>query len=268
VERPITVEGVLSLEPGSDAEKGYQDFLTYGASFTSPPGAYAGKVDAPGGLGGPLEGAAVSVWSLPEVGENPDLYLQVLDPDGKVLSGVNMRRVARSQGSGGLRVVLEEEHQIFSLEDRYRLDDATGTRTLRFGDLVGEPVDAVAKALTFVSHCHPPNTGRLSIRHTPPEKGVADPNIGFLHEGPARQHVERMLSLVGMLVAFQKHSPTVITVQTSTPCPPGRSGAGGSPTPCCAGRRLSAPTPKARPSSSSSAPAWRWRGGRSPSKCR
>jgi hypothetical protein len=212
VERPITVEGVLSLEPGSDAEKAYQDFLTYGASFTSPPGAYEGTIDAPGGLGGPLDGAAISVWSLPEVGENPDLHLQVLDPDGHVLSGVHMRRVARSQGSDGLRVVLEEEHQIFSLEDRYRLDYSTGTRTLRFGDLVGKPVDAVAKALTFVSHCHPPNIGRLSIRHTPPEKGVADPNIGFLHEGAARQHVERMLSLVGMLVGFQKHSTTVITV--------------------------------------------------------
>ncbi len=210
--RPVTVEGTLHLEPGSDAAKAYQDFITYGAPFTSPAGAYYGEIDAPGGLGGPLDGAAISVWSLLDIGDNPELYLEVLDPEETVLGGVNLNRVDRSRGTGGARVVLEEEHQVFSLEDRYKLDDRTGTRTLRFGDIVGKPVTAVMKALTFVSHCHPPNHGRLSIRHTPPGQGVADPNIGVLREEESRAHVERMVNLVGMLVGFQEQSSAVITV--------------------------------------------------------
>jgi hypothetical protein len=211
-ERPITVEGHLRLEPGSAAEKAYRDFLTYGAPFTSPAGAYYGEMDAPGGLGGPLEGATMSVGSVLDIGDNPQLYLEVLDSDGKVLGGVNLNRVDRSQGTGGVRVVLEEEHQVFSLKDRYKIDEGTGTRTLRFGDIVGKPVTAVAKAMTFISHCHPPNTGRLSIRHTPPEKGFADPNLGVLSDEEARAHVERIVKLVGMLVAFQERSSAVITV--------------------------------------------------------
>lgn len=211
-ERPVTVEGTLRLEPGSDAQEEYRDFLTYGAPFTSPVGAYDGEIEAPGGLGGPLKGAMVSMGSVREIGDNPQLHLEVLTPDGKVLGGVNLNRVERSQGRGGVRVVLEEEHQVFTVEDRYNLDDLTGTRSLRFGDIVGKPVTAVARVLTFVSHCHPPNIGRLSIRHTPPESGVADPNIGLLHDEEARAHVERLVKLVGMLADFQNCSSTVVAV--------------------------------------------------------
>ncbi len=210
-ERPVTVDGALRLKPGSEAEKAYQDFLTYGAPFTSPAGAYYGQIDAPGGLGGPLEGATVSIGSVLEIGDNPQLHLEVLGSDGKVLGGVNLNRLERSQGAGGVRIILEEGHRVFTLEDRYNLDDRTGTRSLRFGDIVGTPVTAVAQALTFVSHCHPPNAGRLSIRHTPPERGVADPNIGVLHDEEARAHVGRMVKLARMLVAFQERSSTVIT---------------------------------------------------------
>jgi hypothetical protein len=211
LERPVTVEGELRLDPGSDAEKAYQDFLTYGAPFTSPAGAYYGQIDAPGGLGGPLEGAGISVWSLLEVGDNPELYQEVLDPEGKVLGGVNLNRVDRSQGAGGWRVVLEEEHKVFSLEDWYKLDDLTGKRTFRLGDIVGMPVAVVAPALTFVAHCHPPNVRRLSIRHTPPEKGSTDAAVMLAPE-ELRTRIERMAKLIGMLAAFQEQASTVIAV--------------------------------------------------------
>ena len=210
-ERPITVEGHVRLEPGSDAEKAYQDFLTYGAPFTSPADTYYGQIDAPGGLGGPLEGAGISVWSLLEVGDNPELYQEVLDPEGKVLGGVNLNRIDRSQGAGGWRVVLEEEHKVFSLEDWYKLDDLTGKRTFRLGDIVGEPVAVVAPALTFVAHCHPPNVRRLSIRHTPPEKGSTDAAVMLAPE-ELRTRIERMAGLISMLAAFQQQASSVIAV--------------------------------------------------------
>ena len=40
------------------------DFVTYGAPFTSPVGAFHGEMDAPGGLGGSLEGATMFIGSV------------------------------------------------------------------------------------------------------------------------------------------------------------------------------------------------------------
>lgn len=211
-ERPITINGVLQLEPGSDAEQAYRDFLTYGAPFTSPAGAYHGEIDAPGGLGRPLHDATVSVSSTLDIGDNAQLYLEVLDPNGVVLGGVNLNRVDRSHGEGGVRTVLEEEHHVFTLEDRYNLTVGPSTRRLRLGDFTGRPVTAVAEALTFLSHCRPPNTGRLSVRHTPPEKGVLDPNIGVLHDDTEREYIASLAELIRMLAAFQQHTAAIITV--------------------------------------------------------
>lgn len=211
-ERPITIDGVLHLEPGSDAEQAYRDFLAYGAPFVSPAGAYHGEVDAPGGLGRPLQDATISISSTLDIGDNAQLYLEVLDPNGTVLGSVNINRIDRTQGAGGVRIVLEEEHQVFTLDDRYNLSDGPSTRRLELRNVTGKPVALVAEALTFLLHCRPPNIGRLSARHTPPEKGAPDPNIGVLHDGEVREYIASLAGLVRMLAAFQQHSATIITV--------------------------------------------------------
>jgi hypothetical protein len=221
-ERPITISGELHLEPGSVAEDSYHEFTKFGAPFTSGEGAFAGEVDAPGGLGGPLEGATISISGILEIGDNPELFLEVLNPEGVVLAGVNLNRIERSQGQAGVRVVLEEENRVFTLEDRYNLADLTGCRTLRFGEIEGKPVSAVAAAVDFLTHCSPPNIGRLSIRHTPPELGRPDANIGLLQEDEPRQHVMQFAKLLGLFSTLQKASSTVITVPDFDDLPPGQ----------------------------------------------
>jgi len=89
-ERPITIRGRLLIEPGSDSERAFNDFVTYGTPFTSPWGAYSGNVDAP--LGGPFAGARVAVGSVAgiDLGDNPELHMEVLDLTWLTIGGSAM----------------------------------------------------------------------------------------------------------------------------------------------------------------------------------
>lgn len=211
-ERPITVEGVLAVEPGSEFEEAFRDFVTYGAGFTSPEGAYEGEVDAPGGLGGRLVGARMTAQPSPDLGDGRELHLEVLDPDGAVLGAVDLDRIERSRGQEGVRVVLEEVHKVFKFEDKVNVVDQRMTRTLHFGATIGKPVAAVQPALSFLSHCHEPNKGRLSIRHTPAHLGATDNSIAILVDDGDRREFTVLARQIGTLVALQQHTSTLITV--------------------------------------------------------
>ncbi|WP_112236844.1 hypothetical protein [Kribbella monticola] len=211
-ERPITIDGELTLKSESDAAAAHQDMVSYGTPFTSPAGAFNGEIDAPGGLGGPLKDATIRISGvLNDLGDNPEIYVEMMNPAGEVLAAVNLNRVERSQGVDGVRVVLEEENRVFILEDRYKLADRSGSRKLSFGDVIGLPVAAVAKALDFVLHCHAPNVGRMSVRHTPPAKGITDKNFGLLDDETVRDHIQRMYKIATLLARLQTHSSSIIT---------------------------------------------------------
>jgi hypothetical protein len=222
-ERPITITGKFVVESGSDFEKTIRDFFSYGAPFTSPPGVYQGEVDAPGGLGGSLDRATVTTLPVADdLGHNPELHLEVLDPDGTVLAAVDVDRVDRSQGKDGVRVVLEELHHVFTIEDRYNLTEERAIRSVRFGDFTGEPVGPVRSALHFVSHCQPPNVGRLSARHTPPELGVLDKNLGFEWSEEMQQTLTSTINALDSLAVIQRHTSTPIRVPDFGALPPGQ----------------------------------------------
>lgn len=222
-ERPITVTGKFVVESGSDFEKTLRDFVSYGAPFTSPQGAYQGEIDAPGGLGGSLDRATVTTLPVTDdLGHNPELHLEVLDPNGTVLAAVDVDRVDLSQGTDGIRVVLEELHHVFTIEDRYNLTEKTAKRSMRFGDFTGAPVGAVRSALHFLSHCRPPNVGRLSVRHTPPELGVSDTNLGFEWSAETLQALTGMVNAVDSLAVIQRHTSTPIRVPAFDDLPPGQ----------------------------------------------
>lgn len=213
-ERTITVRGRFIADRGSDFESALRDFFSYGASFTSPEGVFEGEIDAPGGLGGRIERARVTTGPVDDnLGDNPQLHLEVLDPDGTVLAGADVDRVDRSHGEDGVRVLLEEVHHVFEVEDRYDLNTNTATRNLRFGDFTGQPVIAVHSALAFVSHCHAPNVVRVGFRHTPPERGQIDPNWGFAPPPEdMQQALQDMVSTIDALALIQQHTPTPIRV--------------------------------------------------------
>jgi len=222
-ERPITVNGQFVTEPGSDIEAAYRDFISFGTPFTSPEGAYRIEVDAPGGLGGLVERATVMTSPITEdVGDNPQLHLQVLAPNGTVLADADVDRTVRSQGQDGLRVVLEETHRVFSIEDRYNFTTETITRTMHRGDFTGQPASAVRPALEFLLHCHSPNQGRMSIRHTPPGLGTTDPTLGFKWPEETQRTVTNIFNAVDSLAVIQRHTATVIRVPDFAAIPPGQ----------------------------------------------
>ncbi|WP_067641668.1 hypothetical protein, partial [Actinomadura latina] len=213
-ERPITISGSFTVAPGSGFGETLRDFFGYGTPFTSPQGAYQGQVTAPGGVGGPVKNATVTIAPVAggDLGEDSGLHLEVIDAGGNTVAEVDLDRIDRSQGSDGARVVLREEHGTFIFEDRYNLSGGSGTRSVRLGDFTGQPVDPVLGALRFLQACRPGNTGRVSRRNTPPELGLSDPNLGFSWPVQWQQELAGLVELLDALSVIQRHTSRRIVV--------------------------------------------------------
>lgn len=206
-ERPITITGSLEVTGSSDDESAaFADFRDYGAPFISAPGAFTGHIDAPGGLGGPINGATLAAYPHVHVGRHPDLRLEVLGPSGEVLDSVVVRRIQRTTGQRGVMVRLEEQNQIFSIDDRFDLTGMVEKRTLWFEDITGKPVDAVQRVYSFLAHCRAPNIGRFSLLHTPAV------NPGRFRWGRPSGWVRATWASLVPAVTKDRHSLSVIVV--------------------------------------------------------
>jgi hypothetical protein len=211
-ERPITLTGQFTVERDGEFHAALDDSAAFGTPFTSPPGAFEGNLDAPGGPGGPLPPGRI--WSLPidQASANRELHVQVLDPAGTTIAAVDVDRVERSQGAEGMRWVLEEVHHVFRIEDRYRPATSKLSRSLTFGDFTGQPVAGVLEALRFVNACRSPNAGRVSVRHTPPERGEIDPSWAFDPPEDVRRELAGWIRRIGVLATIQQHTSVLIRV--------------------------------------------------------
>lgn len=208
----------------SDFEKTFRDFISYGTPFTSPEDAYQVEITAPGGLSGRIDRATVVLFpAADEVGDNPQLHLEILAPDGTVLAAADVDRTDRSRGEDGIWVALEEVHHVFTIEGRYNLSSMGTTRTMRLGDLTGQPVNAVRPALEFIRHCQPPNTGRTSVRYTPPELGTTDLTLGFNWPEEATRTLTSLFDAIDSLAVIQRHTSAVIRVPDLAAIPPGQA---------------------------------------------
>ncbi|GLZ00783.1 hypothetical protein [Actinoplanes sp. NBRC 103695] len=218
-ERPITITGQLAADNDSTFAEDLRDSAAFGTPFTSPAGAFTGEIDAPGGLGGPLANAQIMSLPIDDLGANPQLHVQIIDPAGTVLSTADLDRTDRSQGTDGVRVVLQEVHHVFQVEDRYRLPAASLKRTFRLADpanLVGEPPAAVLAALQFLNVCRTPNTARASVRHTPPERGTIDRAWILDLPDEWQKKIDFLTEAIGALATIQQHTSTPIRVPDLT----------------------------------------------------
>lgn len=211
--QPITISGSIRVEPDTELARDWEAFVTYGAPFTAPEGVFTGEIVAPGELGGPLENAIVKTGPTADadLGENPEMHVDLLDPDGHVLASAEVDRVERSQGiGGGIRVVLREVHGMFELEERWNLKAMTESRHLRVSEFAGLPVGVSLDGVRFLSGLHAPNRIRLSPRHAPPERGVIDAHVGFDWDESQLQALEATRRILETLTQLQAHTSTVI----------------------------------------------------------
>jgi hypothetical protein len=219
--RPVTISGTFVAKAGSEFEEDLRGFLDFGAPFTSPIGAYNGEIDAPGGLGGKIVDALVR--TLPagdDLGDNPDLLVEIVNPDGEVVASADITRIERSDGRKGRRVVFEEANGAFSLEERASLEERTAIRTLSLGAVAGRPVQVALRAIDFLLACVSPNVARISVRHTPPELGASDPSWNFLDGDPdLTSTLTRERRAVSALVEIQRQLSRPIAVPDLTETP-------------------------------------------------
>jgi len=220
IERPITVSGTISAGGDPAAEADMKAFVEYGTPFNSAENATEFTVDAPGGLGvGPLKGT-MSMMSLPDVGQDKDISVDILSPEGIVLATVELTRTERTTGTRGKRVVLHESHNVFTLEQQWDGDLRSLNRRLAFGSFAGQPVSAVASALSFLSNCVEPNSGRMYLRHTPPEIGVTDPSWALPMNSEFKGTLKALQHICMLLQAIQTHSRQLVRFPSSRFCTP------------------------------------------------
>lgn len=215
-ERPITINGHLDVSKDPEFAEAVKEFFEFGAPFKSPAGAFSGVIDAPGGLGGELQGAFVqtSPVSDTDLGDNPALTLQVLSPDGQVLAHVEVDRTDRSQGSAGVRTVLTEVNEVLEIIARFDLQKKSAKLTLTLGDIEGKPVAEVLPGVKFLGAFHAPNSYRILPRHTPERFGSTEeiPTGG-------EEQASRMREIANVLRALntiQQYVSTPVVVPPGT----------------------------------------------------
>ena len=113
-----------------------------------------------------------------DLGEDPDLILEIRSPDGETIAQTEVTRIERSEGSKGLRVVLRQKNGVFTIEDRY-VSLEEGSRQLRFDDYANQPAHTVRDALVFISSTAPPNIVTVRRKGAPARGASTDPNWGF-----------------------------------------------------------------------------------------
>lgn len=211
-ERPIVVSGTVSAERDSDLATALQDFRDFGTPFVTPAGAFAGSIDAPGGLGGPLNDASVRVIPLgDEVGEDPDLILECRSPDGETIAQTEVTRIERSEGSKGVRIVLRQKNGLFTIEDRYVLAEG-GKRQFRFGDYSNQPAHEVRDALAFVTSAAPPNTVSVRRKGAPPSSASPDPNWDITLPAAIHEVLDGVRIPIDALATLQQHTGMIVRV--------------------------------------------------------
>lgn len=212
---PITINGRFDAEPGTELAKAIQNFHEYGAPMHAED-AFTGKLIAPGGLGGEMTSATVRVGPAidADLGDNPEMHLDILGPDGTVLASVDVDRTERSQGldGSGIRVVLREVNGIFELEERWNLTKQTEWRHIRSGDITGLPIRVAVPGIEFLTELKSPNRIRISSRHTAPGRGVVDEHTDFGWDQEQIRGLAAVRRILGVLNVIQDHAGTVIRV--------------------------------------------------------
>lgn len=217
-ERPIVVSGTVIADRDSALAAALQDFRDFGKPFSAPLGTFNGSIDAPGGLGGSLDNAAMRVLPVPgEGGDDPDLVLESRSSTGEPIAQTEVSRIERSEGTKGVRAVLRQKNGVFTIEDHYDLTQgATGRRLFRFGDYSNQPALEVRDALAFIASALPPNVVTVRRKGAPARSASTDPNWNIPLTAEIREVLDGIAVPIEALAKLQEHTGEIVRVPDLT----------------------------------------------------
>jgi len=194
------IKGTLRVEFADPVEadrfqEAFEGFSKFGRALDLPEGSLWATLDAPGGLGGTIEGGHGTI--VPAVATDPPTHwrIAVVDDTETKLAEVPLTTESRTVGPlGGAEIIMIDASKALTVTlrlDPPKADGAGIAFNITAGTLPGRPVVAVTSVARFLASLIPPNEMRIL-----PEYGAQvlsryafREDAGLLHDGVAT-HIE------------------------------------------------------------------------------
>jgi hypothetical protein len=211
VERPIPLNLTITADSDGDLRRDTQAFEKYGRPFTAPTGTVHGELGLPGGLGGSIARASLSIGPAGGASSGTyDIRLQLLDETGELLTETQVHMESPSAGlrQQGARAHGTEANGAFTFESLLDLGTQTATFTVGHLDLTGKVPGLLLPGLRLRREFHYPHQLRIAApfglaTHAPvpiPSTATPDSADGLLFD------------LVEALAIVQEHTSTQIRI--------------------------------------------------------
>lgn len=208
IKRPITGEFQLKIPDDGPYQQEFQKFINYGTPVSLPPGSAKVKLDLPGGLGGDLFDAAVSLGASTEVTdhfEDRELIFAMLSPERESLAEIELKLDEATVGqAGGRRTVWKDKPRFISIEI-LAMDYPNLTANVSITvDVAGKNPGKIVTSLEFLANMHSDNMIGLAQTFGPREF-----TIGTINEDREKDlDFVRWARIARALTSIQEHTST------------------------------------------------------------
>lgn len=208
IKRPITGEFQLHLPDDGPYRQEYQKFINYGTPVSLPPGSAKVKLDLPGGLGGDLFDAAISLGASTEVMDHFDdreLIFAMLSPERESLAEIELKLDEATVGqAGGRRTVWKDKPGFISIEIlAMDYPDLTANVSITV-DVAGKKPGEIVISLEFLANMHSDNMIGLAQTFGPREF-----TVGTINEERQKDlDFVRWAKIARALTSIQEHTST------------------------------------------------------------
>lgn len=208
IKRPTTGEFQLHLPDDGPYRQEFQKFIDYGTPVSLPPGSAKVKLDLPGGLGGDLSDAAVSLGASTEFtafSDERELILAMLSPERESLAEIELRLDEATVGqAGGRRTVWKDKPGFISIEIlAMKYPDLTGNISITV-DVAGRKPGEIVSSLEFLANMHSGNVIGLAQTFGPRKF-----TVGTINEERQKDlDFIRWAKIARALTSIQEHTST------------------------------------------------------------
>ncbi|RFZ06941.1 hypothetical protein DSM43518_03409 [Mycobacterium marinum] len=211
-ERPIMLSGTLTANVGSDEQREFDEFRTYGRAPAVPLDITDFSVELPGGLGGAFETGKLLV-TRPVGGETFERRLSVLSPADETLAEVDFTMsppVTNLDRTGSYNHGTDSVG-FLAVETLATFQDGADIK-LRFhrGDPTGHFPDKIEQSLALLQHFAPPNRMRIAAVRGRSSAVQDIPDLS--RDSASARWNDLLLRYVRALIAIQPYVDIELTV--------------------------------------------------------